>query len=100
MLDGLSNGIIYLYFILLIIAFVIFALFSGDNDECDVKRGGKKGRECDGRIGEAAEGAFIILSLPLLAWIIGAIVFSLAILAFSMFGCLRQSQIEPYVAAI
>jgi hypothetical protein len=95
------GAIFWVYIILLVIFFVLFALFSEDEGQCDTKRGGKKGR-CDEnwRLGSAAEGAFILMSIPLIAWILFFAILSLAILALGCLGNISTNHLMPYAAAV
>lgn len=78
-----DNALFWLWFILIVIAIVIFVLFFyGDNCESGKR---KKGRG-DERIGEAAEGSAIILSIPLLVYILFFILIGLVALGYSTMG--------------
>lgn len=93
-----NDALIYVYILLLFIFFVIFALFSEDEDDDGRDRKSGRDHETNRRIASAAEGSFILISLPLIAYILFFAILSLAILALGLMGHLHTHHISPYMS--
>ena len=75
-----DTSLFWLWFVLIIIILIIWAIFSCD-DEKDEKHGRGHGRDEKWDLESAAEGSFLILSIPLLAYILFFILIGLFLLA-------------------